>query len=155
MRAAWGLIGTGVLAGAVVGASFLLATRIDGGSGEEWAVTTVVGLLGCLALLAWSWRPLAAQSRTGAVLVVPAIVVTAVLVPVVFVVTLGLAFMPYDALMCDGAAGDSWCGIELIVLWPTFGAVVPWTIAGLPALLSLIFAARSAIGIPPVMPMAV
>ena len=130
-RAVLALLGTGVLAGAAVYLGFVAGTDVAGGGGEIGGVVGAIGLVVCVVLLAWGWSPLASRP-----LVAAAAVATGLIAVPTTVAAIALAVKPYEAIVCDEA--ESFCGLGVLFVVPTIGAVVPWTVAGLPGLTVLV-----------------
>ena len=136
-RAVAVLLVTGVAAGGAVYAGGLVATLVDGYGGELGAAVAIAAVVGLLVIVGWSWWPL-----TGDRTVVWAVLVTAALLPLTTAGTIAAAVVPYDAVRCSGAGAEDFCELEVFFVVPTVGAVVPWTLAGLPGLIGLIRVAR-------------
>lgn len=121
------LAGTGVLAGGAVQLGFLLGPTVDGHGGEVGAVIALLGLSGCTAILAWCWSRLSAPR-----IAIGAAASTAVLSFLTTALFVFLAAAPYDAIVCDNSS--DFCGLGVVQVVSTLGAVVPWTVAGIPGL---------------------
>ncbi|MBY4273323.1 hypothetical protein HQO27_14950 [Rhodococcus fascians] len=122
------LIGTGVLAGGAVQLGFVTGVRVDGHGGEVGAAVALIGVTCCVALLAWGWTGLCASPKALA-----AAISTGVLAFLTTALTISFVATPYDAIVC-GHSSD-FCGLGVLQVVPTVGAVVPWTVAGIPGLL--------------------
>lgn len=127
-----GLAGTGVLAGAAV-----YAMKLVPGEGPPAVALAVaiplVGILGGLWLLARTWRPLAMRTGQSAGW---AATLTGFFLVGTTLITLYLTSGPYTQLFCDWETAET-CSVNAIVTMHTAGLVVPWTLAGIPALLLL------------------
>ena len=124
------LLTTGILAGGVLYAGMLLGPRVDGHGGEAGAAIVAVGVVGCAALLAWGWWAVA-PSRA---VIVAAAITAALSVPATLLFTVLIAATPIDKVVCGDSPGESCGGLGLLFAIPVVGAVVPWTIAGIPGL---------------------
>ncbi|WP_410876334.1 hypothetical protein [Nocardia sp. A7] len=139
MKAVLMLPMTGVLAGAGVYAAMLVAGHVEGRSGEVGAALAVVAVIGCAALLARAWWPLA----SGPIVLV-AVASTVGMSVLTTAATITVAAEPYAALACADSTGDDFCGLGVLGFVPTYAAVVPWTLAGIPGLLIVVSAHRLA-----------
>jgi hypothetical protein len=124
------LLATGVLAGGALFVGMRLGPVVDGYGGEVGTVIAVAGVLACVGLLAWAWRALAG----GRDAVIAAVVTGLLAVPATLLFTALVAATPIDTLVCTDGPHEWWCGLGLLFVIPTVGAVVPWTIAGLPGM---------------------
>lgn len=131
------LVGTGILAGGAVRLGIGVGQRYSGNGGQVGVAASVPGLLVCVGLLAWGWR----RSAPGTTALTAA-ASTAVLSILTTALFIAIAFVPYENLMCDDAGPDDFCGLEVAAVVPTVGAVVPWTVAGLPGLYAVVSARR-------------
>lgn len=137
MRGVAGLLGTGVLAGGAMYAAMAIGPQVEGRGGEVGATIAVAGIVGCSALLAWAWWPLAPGPKaTGAALT------TGVLFFLTSALVITVAADPYESIVCAEAGAADYCGLGVLGFVPTIGAIVPWTLAGTPALLALLAARR-------------
>jgi hypothetical protein len=131
------LIGTGLLADAVIYLSFFVLGKQFPGSWMIAAGILLAGLLGCLTLLSRAWRPLARKAGDGTIV---ATIVTGVLL----VLLMGSA-VQFTGLVagrvCPWETAES-CSIDAMITVVTAGAIVPWILAGIPALLTLGLRAR-------------
>ncbi|WP_163509983.1 hypothetical protein [Fodinicola acaciae] len=134
-----GLLVTGVVAGGVAFLGFLVGTQPN--LGVAGALVGLTGVVGCLALLAWSWRPLASDGRWA----VGGAALTGLLLVIVVPVFVYASVAPYGWLVCKGSTAG-FCPLGALVVAPTLGAVIPWTIAGLPALITLALRHRRNVG---------
>ncbi|OZD10294.1 hypothetical protein CH275_01035 [Rhodococcus sp. 06-235-1A] len=125
------LAGTGLLAGGAVQLGFLLGPTVDSHGGEVGAATALVGLIGCVALLASCWWRLSAPR-----IAIGAAVATGVLSFLTTALFVFLTAAPYDAIVCGNSS--DFCGLGVVQVVPTLGAVVPWTVAGIPGLLVVV-----------------
>ncbi|AKU18432.1 hypothetical protein [Luteipulveratus mongoliensis] len=141
-RATAALCLTGVLAGLGVRGAFV-GYQI-GLLGELAAqAAALASPVACLWLLYLNWQPLAelGGSSPRQVRAMTAVVLTAGLLVLTTPLVIVLALEPYERVFCADRR-ESFCGLDVILLVPTYLAVVPWTLAGLPSLAGLVFAAR-------------
>ena len=136
-RSAAPLLATGVLAGGALYLGMRLGPRVSGHGGEVGSAIAFAGLVLCVGLLACGWKGLA----PGRAVVVAAAVTGVLFIPAVILFTVAVAATPVDSVFCSDPAADYLCGIGVLFLIPVYGAVVPWTVAGL-AGVALLSAAR-------------
>lgn len=139
-----GLLGTGILAGGAAFLGFLVGTRPQ--LGIVGAALGLAGVAGCLALLAWSWWPLATRAAGDGRWAVGGALLTALLLVIAVPLFVYGSVEPYGWLVCHGSTAG-FCPLGALVIAPTAGAVVPWTVAGLPALLILALRRRNVGGV--------
>ncbi|WP_415975227.1 hypothetical protein [Rhodococcus sp. 077-4] len=125
------LVGSGVLAGGAVQLGFLYGPTVEGNGGEAGAAVALFGLTVPVALLAWGWTRLATRPKA----IAAALSTVALSIPLTMFFVL-VAAAPYDAIVCENSA--DFCGLGVVQVVPTLGAVVPWTVAGIPGLLILL-----------------
>ena len=130
-----------MLAGGAVFLGFVVGAASEGNGGEVGAGVALGGIAACVALLAWAWWPLAPGPW-----VVGAAVATGGLSFFTTALAIALAAGPYDSLVCARSGAEEFCGLGVLEVVPTLGAVVPWTVAGLPFLLLLVFLSRRSSG---------
>jgi hypothetical protein len=126
------LVGTGVLASAVVSLSYFLVNQHFPAAWVLAAGMLLAGLLGCLTLLSRGWRPLARQGGDKTFI---ATAVTAVLL----VATMGIALMATAYIagrLCPWNTAEI-CSLDAMLTVTTLGAIGPWILAGTPSLLIL------------------
>jgi hypothetical protein len=124
------VLGTGVLVGGALHAGMILGPRVDGHGGEVGAMIVAAGIGGCAALLAWRWWAVApGRAAIGA-----AAITAALSVPAILLFTALIAATPIESVVCSDSPDDTWCGLGVLFSIPVVGAVVPWTLAGIPGM---------------------